>query len=271
MGIVNVTPDSFSDGGEARDPDGAARSAASQLSDGAAIVDVGAESTRPSASQVSAEEELGRLLPAIRAIRAAAPGARLSVDTVKATVAEAAVAAGAAIVNDVSGLDADPAMADAVANVGVPVILGHRRGTPQTMQSLARYGDVVAEVFDELAERIERARRAGIAPERILVDPGLGFSKTAAHNWEILQRLGELRSLGVPIVIGPSRKSFLGEILGSRPPKERDDATLACVVLAAEAGASILRVHRVKPAADALTVVRAAASPAHAPSQQKPT
>jgi dihydropteroate synthase len=271
MGIVNITPDSFSDGGDALTPQAAAKAATSQRSEGAKIVDLGAESTRPAASQVSPDEELARLLPAMVAIRSADPDAILSVDTLKAPVAARAVEAGAAVVNDVSGLAADPAMADTVAKLGVPVVIGHRRGDARTMQSLASYDDVVAEVFDELADRIERARRAGIAADRILVDPGLGFAKTAAHNWEILGRLGEFRSLGHPIVVGPSRKSFLGELLGGRPPKERDDATLACVALAAAAGAAILRVHRVKPAVDALTVVRAAAGAPRAESQQNPT
>lgn len=255
MAIVNTTPDSFSDGGDFADASSAVRAASEALDAGAQIVDIGGESTRPGARLVEASEELARVLPVIRAVREARPHAILSIDTLKSAVARAAVDAGAAMVNDVSGLDGDAAMAETVAELDVPIVIGHRRGDAATMQSLANYRDVACEVRDELAARCERALAAGIPRDRILIDPGLGFAKRADHNWELLARLPELIALGYPVVVGASRKSFLGELLGGRPPKERDDASLACAVLAAAAGASIVRVHRAAPAVDALAVV----------------
>jgi dihydropteroate synthase len=257
MAVVNVTPDSFSDGGELATPEAAAERAVAQAARGAALVDVGGESTRPGASPVAAAEEIARVVPAIERIVKAAPGAVISIDTVKAEVADAALRAGAAIVNDVSGLRREPALGEVAARHGAAILLGHMRGTPATMASLAVYGDVVAEVLDELAASVKSARAAGIPDDRIVLDPGFGFSKTAAHNWELLRRLAELRSLGYPLAVGASRKSFLGEALGGRPPAEREDATAAVSVLSALAGARILRVHESGPTLDALAVVNA--------------
>jgi dihydropteroate synthase len=257
MAVLNLTPDSFSDGGELEAVGAALEAARRALESGAGFLDVGGESTRPGAEPVSESEEKRRVLPVIEAIARSFPQARISVDTVKASVAREAVSAGASIVNDVSGLDGDRAMAATVAELNVPIILGHRRGDASTMQRCATYKDVVAEVADELSQRREKALQAGVAESQVLLDPGLGFAKEAPHNLEILRRLAELRSLGSPLVVGPSRKSFLGEILGGRPPKGREDATLACVVIAALAGAKVLRIHDVMPAVDALAVVSA--------------
>ncbi len=257
MAVVNVTPDSFSDGGLLAGPDAAAAAALDAFANGARIVDLGGESTRPGAPAVAADEEVRRVLPALERIRERAPNAYVSVDTTKAEVARRALAAGARMVNDVSGLAADPGLAEVVAEAGVPVVLGHRRGDPATMQSMAEYEDVVAEVARELDDAVRRATRAGIDEACILLDPGLGFAKRPAHGWEILRRLGELRSAGFPLVVGPSRKSFLGEILPGRPPADRDGATAVCVALAALAGAKVHRVHAVRPACDALAVARA--------------
>ncbi|MFN0205709.1 MAG: dihydropteroate synthase [Planctomycetota bacterium] len=255
MAAINTTPDSFSDGGDLLDPAQAADAAVEATRAGAAIVDIGGESTRPGSAPVAAGEEIARVVPAIIQILQKEPNCYISVDTTKSEVARASVEAGASMINDISGLQFDPSLGETAASLGVPIVLGHTRGTPAEMQTLAKYGDAVAEVFDELTEAIERARRAGIAHDRILIDPGLGFAKLAIHNWEILRRLFEFRSLGFPIVIGPSRKSFLGELLGGRPPKDRDAATIATIVLAARAGASICRVHNAAPACDALRVL----------------
>jgi len=258
MAAVNATPDSFSDGGRHPTAESARDAAAAAFAAGAPIVDVGGESTRPGASPVVADEEIRRVIPVVKAVAASTPAAIVSIDTTKAEVARAAVAAGASIVNDVSGLEADPSMAAAVAELDAAIVIGHRRGDPASMQSLATYADVVAEVVDELAERVDRALAAGVRPDRILVDPGFGFAKRPEHNWAWLRRLAELRSLGYPIVVGPSRKSFLGEATGDgRPPAARDDATLACAVIAALAGAKVVRVHAVPACVDALAVVDA--------------
>jgi dihydropteroate synthase len=255
MGVVNVTPDSFSDGGAFLDPAAAVAHGLRLVAEGADLVDVGGESTRPGADRVDAEEERARVLPVVRAL--AADGVVVSVDTTRASVAEAALDAGASLVNDVSGGTADPAMAKLVAATGVPYVLMHSRGPSADMQSRATYADVVAEVGAELAARLADLVAAGVDPEQVVLDPGLGFAKTAAHNWALLGRLGELATLGRPLLVGASRKSFLGALLGDRPVDDRDDATQATTVLAAAAGAWCVRVHVVRPAADAVRVVAA--------------
>jgi dihydropteroate synthase len=254
MGVVNVTPDSFSDGGLYLDPDQAIAHGRRLVEDGAEILDVGGESTRPGAEAVSEEEELRRVVPVIRGLRDL--GCELSVDTSKAPVAAAALDAGAAIVNDVTALRGDPEMAALCAERGATVVLMHMLGEPRTMQDDPRYEDVVAEVQAFLAERLEAAVAAGIAEERIWLDPGIGFGKTADHNMELLRRLGELRELGRPLVIGTSRKSFIGRLDGSAAG-ERLGGTIASSVLAAVEGAEVLRVHDVAEVRQALTVATA--------------
>jgi dihydropteroate synthase len=256
MGVVNVTPDSFSDGGTFLDRDAAIRHGLRLAFEGADLLDIGGESTRPGAEPVSERDELDRVIPVIEGLRAAGAGARISIDTSKAAVAAAALDAGADYVNDVTALRGDPEMAGLVAERGVDVCLMHMLGTPRTMQAEARYDDVVADVKAFLAERIDAAVAAGIALERIQVDPGIGFAKTIEHNLEVLRRLGELTELGRPIVLGTSRKSFLGRITG-RETAERMPATLATVVMGYERGAEVFRVHDVAPARDALVVAAA--------------
>jgi dihydropteroate synthase len=255
MGIVNVTPDSFSDGGLYLDPERAIDHGRALAAEGADLLDVGGESTRPGASAVSAEEELRRVAPVVGAL-AAADGAPISIDTSKAAVAEAALADGATIVNDVTALRADPELAAVCAASGCDLVLMHMLGTPRTMQEDPRYDDVVAEVKAFLAGRIEAAVDAGIAEERISVDPGIGFGKTVPHNLELLRRLGELRELGRPVVVGTSRKSFLGRLTG-RVVDERLGATTAANVLALANGADVLRVHDVAAAREAVITAEA--------------
>ena len=254
MGVVNVTPDSFSDGGLYLDPAAAIAHGEELAAAGAAILDVGGESTRPGAERVGVEEELRRVGPVIEALAAGA--AEVSVDTSKALVAEAALEAGAEIVNDVTALRGDPEMAALCAERGATVVLMHMRGDPRTMQDHPTYDDVVEEVRAFLAERLEAAVEAGIAEERIWLDPGIGFGKTAEHNFELLARLPELAALGRPLVIGTSRKSFIGALDGSSA-RERLGGTIASSVLAAAAGASVLRVHDVAEAAQALSLATA--------------
>jgi dihydropteroate synthase len=264
MGIVNVTPDSFSDGGCFLAADAAIAHARELVEAGAEIVDVGGESTRPGAQAVSEEEELRRVLPVIEGVAAAGLRAQISVDTTKAAVARAALAAGATLVNDVSAFRADPGMAAVVASGGAGCCLMHMRGTPATMQEDPRYEDVVADVRAFLAERLEFAVAAGVPRERIMLDPGIGFGKTEQHNLQLLERLGELVDLGAPILVGTSRKTFLGHIIGRAhgapepvAPGERLAGTLATNVLAFERGASVFRVHDVGPVRDALAVAAA--------------
>ena len=245
MGILNVTPDSFSDGGLYLKPDKAIRHAEQMAAEGAELIDVGAESTRPGAQAVSLEEELRRVIPVIRVLRRRL-AVLISIDTTKAEVARRAIEAGASMVNDVTALRGDPKMPEVIARAGVPVILMHMQGTPQTMQRAPRYRDVVGEVSAFLAEAIQRAEQAGIAPDNILLDPGLGFGKTVTHNLLLLKHLDELLSLGRPIVIGPSRKSFIGKVLDVQIG-ERVPGTLACIASAMEQGVAIVRVHDVKP------------------------
>jgi dihydropteroate synthase len=254
MGVVNVTPDSFSDGGAWLDAGAAIAHGRELVRQGAAILDVGGESTRPGADPVSASEELRRVLPVLQAL--AGCGARLSIDTSKATVAAGALDAGASIVNDVTALRGDPEMAALVAERGCDCCLMHMLGEPRTMQHAPAYRDVVAEVKAFLAARLRFAVGRGIAQERLWLDPGIGFGKTIDHNLELLRRLDELVELGRPIVVGTSRKGFLGTITG-RGPAERVPGTIATNVLALARGASVFRVHDVAEACDALAVAAA--------------
>jgi dihydropteroate synthase len=257
MGVVNVTPDSFSDGGLYLDPAAAVAHALELEREGAAIIDLGGESTRPGAEPVGAAEERRRVIPVIDELVAAGVRAQISIDTSKAAVAAAALAAGATFVNDVTAFRGDPEMASVVAASGADCCLMHMLGEPRTMQEDPRYDDVVAEVKAFLEERIAYAISAGVAEERILVDPGIGFGKTAAHNLELLSRLEGLVTLGRPVVVGTSRKSFLGRLSGGRATGERLPGTIATNVLAYERGASVFRVHDVGPVYDALTVTAA--------------
>ena len=255
MGIVNVTPDSFSDGGRHANPDAALLQAERLARDGAAILDVGGESTRPGAGVVPAAEEAARVVPVIREI-VKRKLATVSVDTRKAEVARAALDAGAAIVNDVSGLAFDPALAPLVAGRGAGLIVMHMRGTPDTMDALARYDHAAAEVAGELAERAGRALGAGVAAERIAVDPGLGFAKGPDQNLRIIDELATISALGYPVVVGPSRKRFLGAVTG-RPVEDRDRSTAVACALAWERGARIFRVHDAALAVEALKLAAA--------------
>jgi len=254
MGVVNVTPDSFSDGGLYLDPEAAIAHGEELAAAGAAILDVGGESTRPGAEEVAEAEELRRVVPVISGL--AGSGAEVSVDTSKAAVAAAALDAGATIVNDVTALRGDPEMAALCAERGATVVLMHMLGDPRTMQRDPSYTDVVAEVGAFLAERLQLAVAAGIAEERIWLDPGIGFGKTAEHNLELLRRLPELRRLGRPLVVGTSRKSFIGRLDGS-PASERLGGTIASSVLAAAEGAEVLRVHDVAEVAEAMKLAGA--------------
>jgi dihydropteroate synthase len=256
MGVVNVTPDSFSDGGLYIDAGAAVAHALELEAEGARILDIGGESTRPGAAPVGARVELDRVLPVIQGLHDRGVHARISIDTSKAPVAAAALDAGASLVNDVTALRGDPAMAELVASRGVQCCLMHMLGEPRTMQEDPRYDDVVSDVKAFLEQRMAFAVAAGIREERILLDPGIGFGKTAEHNLELLARLGELVALGRPVVIGTSRKSFLGRITG-RPVDDRLAATIATNVLAYERGARVFRVHDVAPVRDALVIADA--------------
>lgn len=253
MGVLNMTPDSFSDGGLFPTLEAALDAARRLISEGADFLDIGGESTRPGAEPVPEEIELRRVLPLVEAL--AEDGlARISIDTMKPAVAAACLRAGASLVNDITGLR-DPRMAEVAAHHGAGVVVMHMRGTPRTMRQEANYGDVVAEVKAELAEKVRLAREAGIA--EIFVDPGIGFAKTAAHSFEILRRLREFEELGCPILIGPSRKSFLGTLPGMEKPGERLEGTLAAAVIGAMNGAAVVRVHDVGPCRKALSVLEA--------------
>jgi dihydropteroate synthase len=256
MAVINVTPDSFSDGGRYLEAEAAIAHGVRLASEGASILDVGGESTRPGAAAVPADEELRRVLPVIEGLSAVLSEARMSIDTSKASVAAAALEAGATMVNDVTALRGDPHLAEVVAAAGADLCLMHMLGNPRTMQRDPRYADVVAEVKAFLEERLALATAAGIAEERILLDPGIGFGKTTEHNLELLARLDELVGLGRPVIVGTSNKSFLGRLTG-RPVDQRVAATIATCVMAYERGARVFRVHEVAPIADALTVATA--------------
>ena len=263
MGVVNVTPDSFSDGGQWFGAEAAVQHGLDLIAQGADIVDVGGESTRPGAQRVSEEEELRRIGPVVTGLAAA--GVPVSVDTMRASVAEFALSAGARLVNDVSGGLADPQMARLVAAAGASYVLVHWRGHSRDMYSRATYTDVVGEVRDELARRVGEVVAAGVEPERIVVDPGLGFGKRPEHNWPLLTHLAEIGMLGgrtFPVLVGASRKRFLGNVLAGpdgtpRPFEDCDEATVAISALAATAGAWCVRVHQVRANADAVRVAAA--------------
>ena len=262
MGVVNVTPDSFSDGGRWLDPDLAVDHARRLRAQGADLLDVGGESTRPGSARVAAAEELDRVLPVVRAL--AAEGAVVSVDTVHAETAEECLRAGAAVVNDVSGGLAAPDILAVAARFEAPYVLGHWRGDPATMNERAVYDDVVTEVRDELAERVDAALAAGVDPNLLVLDPGLGFAKDAEHNWQLLSGLDTLLAMGHPVLVGASRKRFLGTLLADpagapAPPEERDRATAALTALVAAAGAWGVRVHEVPGSVDAVRVAAALA------------
>ena len=257
MGIVNVTPDSFSDGGSFLDADAAIAHALELVRQGAEILDIGGESTRPGAAPVAEAVELARVLPVLAGLRDAGCEAELSIDTSKAAVASAALAAGATLVNDVTALRGDPSMASVVAGCGARCCWMHMLGEPRTMQRDPRYDEVVDEVRFFLEARMAFAIQHGIAEERILVDPGIGFGKTVAHNLELLRRLDEIAAVGRPVVIGTSRKSFLSKIAGGGDPDARLAGTIATNVIAYERGASVFRVHDVAAVGDALRVAAA--------------
>jgi dihydropteroate synthase len=259
VGVVNVTPDSFSDGGEWLDPRAAIRHGFDLLAEGADIIDVGGESTRPGATRPEASEELRRVLPVVREL--AAVGAYVSIDTMRPAVAAAAIAAGASLVNDVSGGRADSEMLGLVAESGVPFVCMHWRGHSEDMQSRASYADVVTEVIAELGAQLDEAARAGVAVDKLIIDPGFGFAKTGEHNWQLLERLEEFDVLRRPMLAGVSRKTFLGRLLADadgtpRPPKERDDATTALTTVLALRGIWGVRVHSVRPSRDAIAVAQ---------------
>jgi dihydropteroate synthase len=263
MGVVNATPDSFHAASRAPEAAAAIARALALVEEGAHLLDVGGESTRPGAAPVGADEEIARVVPVVRGLIAAGCAVPVSIDTYKAAVARAAVAAGARIVNDVSGGLLDAAMADTLAALGVAVIVGHLRGTPQTMAAHARYADVVREVRSELAARVDAMIAAGVDPRRILVDPGIGFAKGAPASLELLRRLGEVRVAGLPLVIGVSRKRFVGEAMraaglpGADDPAERLAGSLAAAVLAVANGADVVRTHDVAATRRALAIADA--------------
>lgn len=256
MGILNVTPDSFSDGGEYNHLDTALTQAKKMLAKGVDIIDIGGESTRPQAEKVAVETELARVIPLIRRLRQETT-IPISIDTTKAIVAQEAIAAGADIINDISGATFDPQMLPITAQLNVPIILMHIRGTPQTMQKLTEYQDVVRQVKEFLQQQIAQAIDCGITPDKIIIDPGIGFAKTAMQSLELLQRLSELKQLNLPILVGVSRKSFMSPILNQDNPKERVWGTAAACYGAIARGADILRVHDVAEMYDVLRVADA--------------
>lgn len=257
MGVLNVTPDSFSDGGRFNDAQVATNHALQMIRDGADIIDIGGESTRPGSERISVQEELDRVLPVITALKTS--GAAISIDTMRVEVAKAAVAAGACMINDVSGGKADPEMLGYVATLETPYILMHWRGPSNVMNTLTDYNDVAVDVTNEIREQVDVAVSAGIARERIAIDPGIGFAKTVDQNWPILKHLDVLEELGLPILMGASRKKFLGELLAvdgvPRDSDERESATTAISTLMAARGLWAVRVHDVKSSSDAVSVV----------------
>ena len=257
VGVLNVTPDSFSDGGDFLDPEVAVAHAATMLDEGARIIDVGGESTRPGSDPGSPEEEARRVVPVIREMLTERPDAIVSIDTYRAGTAGAALEAGARIVNDVTALRGDPRMVALVAEAGCPVVLMHMLGEPKTMQRDPRYEDVVREVRDFLAARAEHAVAAGVEPENIILDPGIGFGKTVEHNLALLKHLGSLVEIGFPVLVGASRKRFIGRIAGVEEPKDRVFGTVAANVVAYQHGATFFRVHDVRANREALAVAAA--------------
>ena len=256
MGVLNVTPDSFSDGGEFNAPAAALAQAQRLTEAGADIIDIGGQSTRPGSEQVSVEEELNRVLPVVEALRSVLK-VPISVDTTRASVAQKAVEAGADMVNDISGGTSDPEMLPVVAQSNVPIVLMHMRGTPQTMQQLTEYQDLMGEIYEFLERQIAAAVAAGIERSRLIIDPGIGFAKTAEQNLEILRQLPTLRSLDVPILVGPSRKSFIGRILNQPDPKGRIWGTAAACCAAIAGATDIMRVHDVLEMRDVCRVADA--------------
>ncbi|HEX9264163.1 MAG TPA: dihydropteroate synthase [Candidatus Binatia bacterium] len=256
MGIINVTPDSFFDGGLRHDPVKAIADGIAMTQNGADILDVGGESTRPGAQPVSEDEELARVLPVVRGLRREV-SVPISIDTYKANIARAALDAGADIVNDISALRFDPAMASLIAMEKVPVVLMHMQGTPRTMQQEPRYADVVREVRDFLAAQLYEALDGGIAQDMIVIDPGIGFGKTVEHNLQLLRGLPVLAALGQPLLVGASRKAFLGKLLNLEKPAERLEGSLAAAVAAVLAGANMIRVHDVAETSKAVRIADA--------------
>jgi dihydropteroate synthase len=256
MGILNITPDSFSDGGEFATLETALCQGKKLVAAGADILDIGGQSTRPGAAQISLEAELNRTIPVIQALRSAA-SVPISIDTTRAEVARAAVEVGANLVNDISGGTFDRQMFSTVAQLRVPLILMHLRGTPQTMQQLTEYEDLIGEIREFLAQQIKRAVAAGIARSQLVIDPGIGFAKTYEQNLELLRRLSEFRSLGVTLLVGPSRKSFIGHLLQQPEPKQRDWGTAAACCAAIAGGADILRLHDIERMGDVCRVADA--------------
>jgi dihydropteroate synthase len=259
MGVLNATPDSFSDGGRYANLADAVAHGMRLRAEGADLIDVGGESTRPGAVRVDAATEIKRVLPVISELAGA--GVRVSIDTTRPAVAAAALEAGAVMVNDVSGGLADPQMRRVVADAGCPYVLMHWRGHSADMQSLAKYDDVVSDVLDELAQRVDEALAAGISSDRIILDPGLGFAKLPEHNWQLSRHLDVLQGLGFPVLFGASRKSYLGKLLHDRPAIERDAATAATSLLAVASGAWGVRVHNVRSTVDTLAVWQATGAP----------
>jgi dihydropteroate synthase len=257
IGVVNVTPDSFSDGGDHADADTAVAHGQALAEAGADVVDVGGESSRPGAEAVSVETELARVLPVVQ--RLAADGLIVSIDTTKAEVARRAVSVGAAMVNDISAGRLDDELIPTVASLGVPYVLMHMQGTPRTMQDAPQYGDAVAEVFDFLAGRLERFQELGLDPEHVVVDPGIGFGKSTEHNLALLHGLRQLASLGRPVLVGASRKRFLGDVTGVAEPAARGTASAAVAAIAVANGARLLRVHDVAQTVEAVRVAHAIA------------
>lgn len=257
MGILNVTPDSFSDGGDFLDVRAAVSFAEEMLDEGAHVIDIGGESTRPGSEPVSQEEELRRVVPVVRGILETRPDAVMSVDTYRAETAEAALGAGAAIINDITALQWDERMAPLLAEAGCPVVLMHMQGEPKTMQDDPRYEDVVREVCDFLAERAEFAVASGISPENVVLDPGIGFGKTVEHNLALVKHLDAIVGLGYPVLVGASRKGFVGKVTGAGEAKERAFGTAAVSVVARERGARLFRVHDVRANREALAMADA--------------
>jgi dihydropteroate synthase len=257
VGILNVTPDSFSDGGDFLNPEAAAEHAATMLDEGAEILDVGGESTRPGSDPVSQQEEIRRVVSVLERILSVRPEAVISVDTYRAGTATAALEAGASLVNDVTAFRGDPRMASVIQEAACPVILMHMQGEPKTMQKEPHYGDVVGEVRDFLAERGEYAVAAGVRPENVIVDPGIGFGKNLEHNLDLLRNLDAIVDLGFPVLIGASRKSFIEKITGVQEARDRVSGTVATTVLAYERGATFFRVHDVRANREALAVAEA--------------